>query len=84
MLNQLIEKCKKCNTEKPYLDAVLHVPSKNIKIPVPILWKDAKCAFFMKYDFELYKEIKKLGIAYNCFYSEDNFNPVDLINKIKV
>ena len=84
LLNQLIEKCEKCNTEKPYLDAVLHVPSKNIKIPVPILWKDAKCAFFMKYDFELYKEIKKLGIAYNCFYSEDNFNPVDLINKIKV
>ena len=30
------------------------------------------------------RAIKKLGIGYNCFYSEDNFTPEDLVNKIRM
>lgn len=84
LIKELIEKSSTCNTETPYVDAMLNIPSKNLKILVPILWKESKCAFFMKYDSEQYKNIKNLGIAYYCFYSEDQFNPMDLINKIKV
>ncbi len=84
LLKQLIEMSSLCDTEKPYMDAMMYIPSQDLKIFVPILWKESGCAFFMKYDSEQYKKIKNLGIAYYCFYSEDQFNPMDLINKIKV
>lgn len=84
LLQKIKELCAQYTTESPYIDAMLKVPSHKINITVPILWKKSGCALFLKYDLDNYQAIKKLGIGYNCFYSEDNFTPEDLVNKIRM
>lgn len=84
LLEQTIKLSDEYNTEVPYINAKLSVPQLDFEILVPILWKSSQCALFLKVDAEEYQKIKNQNIAFNCFYTEDNFNPQDLYNKIRI